>query len=188
MVCLGTHQKVHFLAVPADSNFLVLLFILQIKVCTSASTFNSVMSSISWTHCKMGFPSPTDNLLVKQIIIACRRILGPLLTNRKLPLQKAHLIKLFNKFYHSNLDDLQILTLITLGFVGFLRWNDLTQLTTRYMVFYKDHAAIFFEKRKNDQYREGSWVYIACFDSNSDCPVALVRTFLRIGKHKDGSA
>ena len=96
----------------------------------------------------MGFPSPTDNLLVKQIIIAARRILECLPTNRKLPLLKSHLVKLFNKFYYSSLDDLQILTLVTLGFVGFLRWDDLTQLTISDIVFYKDHAAIFLEKTK----------------------------------------
>ena len=100
---------------------------------------------------------------------------------------KSRLMKLFNKCYHLSLYDLQILKLITLGFVGFLRWHDLTQLTTRYIVFYKDHAAIFLEKRKNDQYREGYWVCIAGFGSNY-CPVALVRTFLRTRKHDDGSA
>ena len=97
-------------------------------------------------------------------------------------------MKLFNTFYHSRLEDLQTLTLITLGFMDFLRWDDLTQLTTSDIVFYKDHAAVFLEKRKkNDKYREGSWVYIARFGSNY-CPVALVKKFLRIGKHKDGSA
>ena len=85
------------------------------------------------------------------------------------------------------LDDLQTLTLITLGFVGFLRWNDLIQLTTSDIVFYKGHAAVFLEKRKNDQYREGSWVHIASFGSDY-CPVPLVKKFLRIGKHEDVSA
>ena len=63
----------------------------------------------------------------------------------------------------------------------------MTQLTARDTLFYKDHVAIFLKKRKNDQYQKESWVYIASFDSN-DCPVALVRKFLRIGKHKDSSA
>ena len=57
---------------PADPNFLALFFIFQIKVCTSASTFNSIVSSISWAHRKMGLISPTDNLLVEQIITAGR--------------------------------------------------------------------------------------------------------------------
>ena len=103
----------------------------------------------------MGFSSLTDNLLVKQIISG-QRILGCLPTNRKLPLLKSHLMKLFEKFYHSSLDDIQTLTLITLGFVGFLRWDDSIQLTTSDIAFYKDHAAVFLEKRKNDQYRKGS--------------------------------
>ena len=37
-----------------------------------------------------------------------------------------------------------------------------------YTVFYRDHAAIFLEKRKNDLYWEGSWAYIV--------PVGLTNT------------
>ena len=67
---------------------------------------------------------------------------------QKAPSSKVAPNEIFNKFYHSSLDDLQTLTLITLGFVGFLRWDDLTQLTTSDIVFYKDHAAVFLKKRK----------------------------------------
>ena len=109
-------------------------------------------------------------------------------TNRKLPLLKSHLMKLFDKFYHSSLDDIQTLTLITLGFVGFLRWDDLIQLTTSDIVFYKDHAAVFLEKRKKTTSTgKGLWVYLASFGSDY-CPVALIKKFLRIGKHEAGSA
>ena len=65
--------------------------------------------------------------------------------------------------------------------------DDLIQLTTSDIVFYKDHAAVFLEERKNSQCREGSWVYIAGFGSDY-CPVALVKKFLRIWKHEDSSA
>ena len=103
----------------------------------------------------MEFPSPTDNLLVKQIIIAGRRILACLPTNRKLPLLKSYLVKLFNKFYHSSLEDLQILTLITLGFVGFLRLDDLTQLTTSDIVFMKIMQQSLLKREKTTSSGKG---------------------------------
>ena len=48
------------------------------------------------------------------------------------------------------------------------------------------HVAIFLEKQKNDQFREGSWVFIAhC--STSPCLVKIIEKFLRIANHSKGS-
>ena len=48
--------------------------------------------------------------------------------------------------------------------------------------FYLDHLAILLKKRKNDQFREGSWVYIAASHSLL-CPVKLIQHFLQAGRH-----
>ena len=48
--------------------------------------------------------------------------------------------------------------------------------------FEDSHLAIFLTQRKNDQFRQGSWVFIARSDS-SPCPVAVVEKFLRVGNH-----
>ncbi len=171
---------------PAEPSFLALFLTLQIKSCNSSSAFNSIVSSISWAHRKVGFSTPIELPVVKQVVIAGRRILGKSPINRKLPLKREHLIDLFHKFYYSDLGNIQILTLITLGFFAFLRWDDLTQIKIGDIKFYHDHAAIFLEKRKNDQYREGSWVYLSRFDG-FNCPVALVERFVLLGGHIDGS-
>ncbi|XP_068716960.1 uncharacterized protein [Montipora capricornis] len=48
--------------------------------------------------------------------------------------------------------------------------------------FADSHVAIFLEKRKNDQFCEGSWVFVArC--STSPCPVKIIEKFLRIANH-----
>ena len=44
---------------------------------------------------------------------------------------------------------------------------------------------MFLEKRKNDQYREGSWVLVAW--SRPFCPVSLIEKFLHMGGHKADS-
>ena len=56
------------------------------------------------------------------------RILGKAPTNRKVSLEKHHLRLLFDKFAFATLDKIQILTLISLGFTGFLRWDDLSRI------------------------------------------------------------
>ena len=87
------------------------------------------------------------------------------------------------KYIDASLPDLQIVTLIILGFFGFLRWDDLSQLRFSDLFFYHDHLALFLEKRKNDQFREGSWIYIAT-SKGSPCPVRLTKHFLKTGGHK----
>ena len=41
----------------------------------------------------------------------------------------------------------------------------------------------FWKKRKNDQFREGSWIYIAT-SKGSPCPVRLTRYFFKASGHK----
>ena len=50
------------------------------------------------------------------------------------------------------------------------------------MVFALTHLTIFLDKRKNDQFREGSQILIARSEG-AVCPVAIVERFLRIGEH-----
>ena len=59
------------------------------------------------------------------------------------------------------------------------------------MTFYKIHfegsyVALSLEKRKNDQFREGSWVFISSSEVQT-CPVAVVKRFVAQGQHKAGS-
>ena len=68
--------------------------------------------------------------------------------------------------------------MFALGFFGFLRWDDLSRLTVDNLQFEDSHLAIFLAQRKNDQFRQGSWVFIARSDS-SPCPVAVVEKFLK---------
>ena len=92
---------------------------------------------------------------------------------------------LIEKYKFASLDVLLILTLITLGFVGFLRWNDLISLNMSDLSFYDNYLAIFLEKRKNDQFRKGSWIFIHRSGSFY-CPLSLVKRFFVLGGAKQG--
>ena len=106
-------------------------------------------------------------------------------TNHKLPLEKQHLRLLFDKFAFAALDKIQVLTLICLGFTGFLRWDDLLLTKLCDLFFHESFLAIFLE-RKNDQYREGSWIYISKSYSKY-CLVLLLKRFIAYGKHSQNS-
>ena len=50
----------------------------------------------------------------------------------------------------------------------------------------ESHIGLFLEKRKNDQFREGSWVLIAR-SAVPPCPVEVVEKFIKQGSHEQGS-
>ena len=62
---------------------------------------------------------------------------------------------LLARFSHGSLPDLETLVLITLGFFRLFRGDELSNLKVEDIVFHPDHMAIFVEKCKNDQFREG---------------------------------
>ena len=170
------------MSLPAQQDYFVLFLILQIEAGNSVSSFNSLLAAVSWAHQKLGFISPTEHDLCKQIIQAGRRMLGRISINRN---AQMHIRKLFERCSESSLDNLQMLCLIVLGFFAFLRWDDLSQLRVSDIHLRIDHAAVFLEKSKNDQYMEGSWVLVV--RSRTFCPVSLIEKFLCMGGHKSDS-
>ena len=136
------------------------------------------------------FTPPSACPIAKEIVQAAQRILGKAPKDHKLPLQKNH-IKLFqDKFAFGDLAQLQIVTLITIGLQVFLRWDDLSRLRYTDIRFYSNNnnnnIAVFLEKRKNDLFREGSWIFIAASYS-SYRPIILLQMFLSKGNHSNNS-
>ena len=68
----------------------------------------------------------------------------------------------------------------------FPKGDDLSRIKLCNISFHESFVAIFLEQRKNDQYREGSWVYISKSYSKY-CPVLLLKRFLAHGKHFQNS-
>lgn len=98
------------------------------------------------------------------------------------PLEVKHVKRLIDKFGTGDLSNLQTTCLVVLGFSGFLHWDDLSRQKRQDLEFGREYVRVFLEKRKNDQYREGSWILIARI-SNPTCPVQLKEKFLQKGGH-----
>ena len=64
------------------------------------------------------------------------------------------------RLQQGNLADLKLAALIALGFFCFLRWDDLSDQTFDSIHFEESHVALFLEKQKNNQFREGLWIFI----------------------------
>ena len=167
--------------IPADGTALALYIVSLIQQQRSVSAVNSAIYGVNWVHKKNGFGLPSEHSVVKQVTEAARRILAKP-TTRKIPLTIAQVTGMVTRLEKGSLADLQVAAMIALGFYGFLRWDDLSRITPEHLVFAPTHLAVCLEKRKNDQFREGSQVVISRADK-APCPVAVVEKFLRKGDH-----
>ena len=172
-------------ALPADPSIFALYLVNLIQQGSSVSTLNSAIYGASWVHRKSGYRELSDSSIVQQVAEAGRRILAKPPTRKK-ALEVNQVKKIIVRLEQGHLGDIQVAALFALGFFGFFRWDDLSRLTANNLKFADSHLAIFLAQRKNDQFRDGSWVFIARSDS-SPCPVAVIEKFLKMGNH-DGKS
>lgn len=149
----------------------------------SRSSVLGAAYGIAWLHKKVGCPNPVDNPFVAQTLAGLKRLLaGP--SKKKRPIEAHHVRSLIRSYGHrrSSLPDLQMVSLITLGFCAFLRWSELRNLRACDLSFCPSHVSVFLHRRKNDQFRQGSVIKVARLASSS-CPVKLLELFLVRGEH-----
>jgi len=174
-------QVYNLCSLPADNASLALYLVSLIQQDRSVSSINSTIYGVDWVHKKNGYDIPSRHPLLQQVAEAARRILARP-KSRKTPLTGEAVTSILNRLRKGSIADLQVAALFALGFFGFLRWDDLSRLTPENLVFAPTHLAVNLEKRKNDQFREGSQILIARSEG-AVCPVAIVEKFLQIGGH-----
>ena len=180
----SSHQIKTF---PASGEFVALYLMHLAKSQGGMGPLISLVSAMSWFHSKHCLPSPSNHPLVIQILASSKRSKSrPVI--RKVPVLPSHIYTLFSKFFSPSmaLDDLQTLTMISIGFAGFLRFNDLAQLKHDHIKFFPSSCSLFLEKRKNDQYRSGNTVWLAS-SGKITCPVSILRSFISRSGSTPGS-
>ena len=73
---------------------------------------------------------------------------------------------------------LRDLTMILLGYEGFLRFNEINKLKCNDIEFKEDHMILKIRKSKTDVYRSGKDVFIAKCSSTA-CPQSMLYKYLR---------
>ena len=150
--------------------------------CCSVSLVNIAVYGMSWVHRKSGYPDPSEYPTVKQAVEAAR----PILTRppkRKEPLSADLVRRVVSPLEKCSVADIRLAVLSSWDIFGFLRWDDLHRFKVDSLHFEESRVAVFLEKRKNDQFREGSWVFVARCITPSPCPVAVLEKFLSVGNH-----
>lgn len=150
---------------------------------STAKSHSSVLSAVSAIkHFHRILQPPVDpfDALADLLLRAMHRKLGDSVPNRKEPLLSAEVIAIADAFLPaatSNINVLQALTWLSVSFAATLRFNESALLTPGDINLHPDYALLFLFKRKTDQFREGSLLYLAR-GTTSACPVALLERLL----------
>lgn len=146
---------------------------------SSSSVIDSVVYSLKWVHSLFGFVDPTDNTFVKNLQSSAKR-LNSKPVRKKDPVSTEMLIDLCNKY--NDTDDLMVvrdLTMILIGFAGFLRFDELSNLKCKDVKVFSEYLSIFIRRSKTDQYRHGQEILISK-GVTSACPVSMYIRYVNL--------
>ena len=170
-------HKLSFL--PAEPGQIALYLTNLIDKQCSSNVINSAIYSIKWAHMLHGFSDPTENAFVKNLQDTAKRLNSKPVV-KKDPVNAEILINLCN--LHVDSTDLLIvrdLTMILLGFSGFLRFDELSNLKCKDILIFDDYLKIFLDRSKTDQYRRGNEILISKGHTVA-CPVSMYRCYLSL--------
>ena len=150
----------------------------------SVSKINTAVYSISWAHIISGYNNPCKSSLVRQVKEGIlRQISKPIIP--KEPITPDHLKRLVNEFGSGqNLLDLRCVTMCLIGYVGFLRFNEIVNIKRNEIVFEEKQMKIYISKSKTYQFKKGRWLVISK-TGNSTCPVNCLVRYLKAFEIKD---
>ena len=101
-------------------------------------------------------------------------------TKNKQALQPNELKQIYDHLLvnQSSLENLQLLNICLIAFIGFMRFSEVASIKGHDIIFTETYMKIFIEKSKTDIYRERAWVYIS--RSHNMCPVKHREDYLRL--------
>ena len=168
--------------IPADP-FLVAVYLQWLLLdANSPSPLQTATYSIDWAHQLAGLPKVSAHPMVASMLNASKRLLG------KPPCKKepvsADMLKEMVKNKSADkcsLSDVRSIALCLIGYAGFFRFSELSQIRACDVKFFPSHLSIFLERSKTDQLREGAWVCIARTGQET-CPVKALQHYIDCAK------
>ena len=135
-----------------------------------------VHAALKWFHlfAPINGPNPLDDACAKKVIESAKRTRGSPIVKKE-PISTNLIKKIIDKFAAegASLKYLRIAGLRPLGFAGFFRLSELSNMLCKHMAFLEDHIKIFVPHSKTDIYREGNFVYIGK-TLTKYCPVSIL--------------
>ncbi|XP_067668097.1 uncharacterized protein [Haliotis asinina] len=151
-----------------------------VSVMQQSESFSSVVTtfySLRYVHSSLGFVSPTENGLVKNVLEGAKRKLAKVVIKKE-PITVSILERMYDdKIQEAGLPEIRLLSMCLLAYAGFLRSAELLYISRSDVVFCQSHIFVFIEKSKTDIYRDGAWIVIGRTHTKL-CPVACLERYL----------
>ena len=145
----------------------------------SFHVISAAFYSIKWVHEINDLSDPTLNCWVKSLLEAGKR-LNSIPIKKKNTINTEILISLSDRFRETNdVLHLRDLTMILLGYAGFLRFSEISQLRCNDIDLKDEYVTLQIRKSKTDVYRNGKEVLI-CKGSSSACPHTMLSRYLQV--------
>lgn len=150
------------------------------KESNSYSTLVLVHAALKWFHSFVPdlCSNPLDSPVCRNLLESAKR--SKPAVNKKKPLTVSMIKEIVDKYAgpSANLKDLRLACICSLGFAGFFRYDEISNICPVHIEFSSNYIKIFVPKAKNDVYREGNSVYISRLN-NAYCPVALLDRYMQ---------
>ena len=158
-------------------HFVLYLRHLMEEAKTAAPT-ESAVHAISWVHHLAGERSPSEHLLVKEVLAGAQRLLAHD-TSKKEPIIVAQLEQLvnFKALKMASLYDIRSVLICLLAFAAFLRFDELAKLVRSDVEIDSEKLQFFIESSKTDKYMAGAWVVVAVTGKVTS-PVNMMNRYL----------
>ena len=169
-------SKRGFVPKPANSIHVAIYLTELLDKNVSYSVISAAFYSIKWVHNINNVADPTENSFVKNLLEAAKRL-------RSTPVKKdtidTELLQELCELYKDSNDiaDLRDLTMILLGYSGFLRFSEPSDLKCRDVIFEDSHFVLHIRKSKTDIYREGKDICISK-GSTLACPFKMLKKYI----------
>ena len=165
--------------VPAEPIHVALFIVHLLENKVSNSCIESYVYSIKWAHQLRGLSDPTVHSYVKCLLETSKRC--NTLPKVKKECVSASDIKGLFELYKDSKDPIVVrdLAMIILCFSVFLRYDEVSHLCCKDILFHEDHVQIKITQSKTDQYRKGDTIVLSKLVSTT-CPYKMLKEYIQI--------
>lgn len=172
-------------SLPASGECVAVYLAAWAKDGAKVSTLRQALSAISQAHVLAGFESPRGTAVVREVFSGIRREVG--VRERRAAPVTVDLLRKMVRTLPDSLKGARDRALLTLGFAGALRRNELVSLEVRDLSFVGEGLEVLLRRSKNDQEGEGVTVGIPMGSDVQTCPVRSVTTWLEVSGITSGA-
>ncbi len=155
----------------------ILLYLSKFSESLKISSLSRHLVSISQAHKLAGYPSPTKDVRVREMLTGMKRTLmqSP---NKKKALRSEHIRKIMSECVPDSTIGKRDRALLLVGFTAALRRSEIEELNINDIEFVPDGAIVHIKHSKTDKLASGARIGISFASRIECCPIRSLRDWI----------